>query len=188
MQRRTLLTSIATAAGGAGATALLLGSAEPAEASVSMGSLDMNGDSKAVDDGNIRGVKATVSGSWSYELPGGEPDHWLVQLQVSDGDAWYTVGEQQNAVSYKQYSGQYQVTGSVTSTEGFDASYFAAPGPGKQTTVELPMRVRFRVVDANDTALADSVIEDMATVVVGQPEINASLYGEVSGGGSVTIE
>ena len=188
MERRTLLASIATGIGSMGATAAVLRTAEPAQATVSMGTLNIADDSITTNDGNISDVSATVSGSWSYELPGGNVDHWEVQLRVSDGNAWYTVGQTSDTNQYKQYSGQYSVSGSITDTEAFDVSFFSSPGPGQQTTVELPLQVRFRVMDTSGTELANTTVKDTASVVVGQTEIDASLYGEVSGEGSLNVK
>jgi len=114
-------------------------------------------------------------------------DYWEVELRVSDGDAWYTVAETSESQQYAQYSGTYSLTGSITDTEAFDVSYFSAPEPGKQTTVELPLQVRFRVIGTSGNPLARTIIEDTASVTVGQNSIDASLYGQVSGEGSVSV-
>lgn len=167
---------------------MLANTTDTAEATVTMGQLSMSGDTMTSDNGNVQNVSATVSGSWSYELPGGSPDHSTVALMVSDGESWYSVAEQTDSREYNQYSGEYEISGSVTDTEAFDPSFFAAPGPGQQTIVDLPFRVWFQVLNSNDQPLADARIEDTATVTVGQNSINATEYGQVSGEGSVNIQ
>lgn len=189
MDRRTFMASTATALGGLGAGTILMNqSTTNAAASVSMGSLAMSGDKTTTDDGNIANVTATVNGTWQYELPGGSPTEWLVQLRVSDGDNWAVVGQDSGSVSYAMYEGQYSVSGSVTQTALFDASYFAAPEQGTQKAVELPVQIWFRVLDSDGTALASTKLDDTATVTVAQEAIDASLYGEVQGSGGLTVE
>jgi len=187
MDRRTFMQSTAAGLTGISIGAVALSSTETANAEVSMGTLDMSDASTSNSDGQISNVGATVSGSWSYELPAGSVDHWLIELRVSDGDGWYTVAETSESNQYNQYSGTYEVSGSITDTEAFDVSFFAAPGPGQQTSVTLPLQVRFRVIGTNGTELANTTVSDEATVTVGQNEIDASLYGEVSGEGSVSV-
>jgi len=187
MNRRTFISSASTGLLGLGAGTAYVASTGTAQASVSMGSLDVSGDQKTTSNGYINDLTATVSGSWQYELPGGDPSRYTITLSVSDGDSWYPVGETSGDVSYKQYNSDYTVSGSIIETEAFSAEYFAAPGPGKQTTVELPLRIWFQVLTDDGTPLASTQIEDMATITVGQEAIDASLYGEVSGQGSVEI-
>jgi hypothetical protein len=152
-----------------------------------MGNLDVSGDQKTTTNGYINDLTATLSGKWQYELPGGTPSKWIIALQVSDGNAWYTIGETTGQAEYKQYNDTYEVSGSILDSEAFSSEFFAAPGPGKQTSVDLPIQVTFEVLDINDTPLASTSIEDTATVTVGQEAIDASLYGEVNGEGSIDI-
>jgi hypothetical protein len=84
--------------------------------------------------------------------------------------------------------GEYSITGSVTDTAIFDVNYFAAPEPGKEKIVELPFQVWFRVLDEEGTAMASQKLDETATVTVAQESIDASLYGQVSGSGGVTVE
>jgi hypothetical protein len=156
-------------------------------ASVSMGSLDMTGDQQTTSDGYVNDITATVSGSWQYELPGGAPSTWVVALRVSDGDSWYPVGSTSGDAEYKQYNDFYTVSGSIIETEAFTTETFAAPGPGRQITADLPLQIWFRVLDTNEQPLASTKATDTATVTVGQEAIDASLYGEVSGEGAVEI-
>lgn len=158
-----------------------------AQADVSMGTLEMSNDSVTTTDGLIENVVATVAGEYSYELPGGDPQRWIVDLRVSDGDVWETIGQTTEENQYAQYSGSYTVEGDLIEQGPFDQSFFSAPGPGKQQSVELPFEVRFQVIGSDETVLARSSIKDTATVTVGQEEINASLYGEIGGTGSVNI-
>ena len=187
MNRRSFATSVAAGLTGLSTGILAIKSTQTANAQVSMGSLDMADDSTTTSDGTISDVSATVSGDWSYELPAGSVDYWEVELRVSDGDTWYTVAETSETNQYNQYSGTYELSGSITDTEAVDVSFFSAPGPGQQTTVTLPLQVRFRVIDTNGSPLATTAVTDDATVTVGQNEIDASLYGEVSGEGSVSV-
>jgi len=168
--------------------ALLMNSTDTAKASVSMGSLNLGSDSVTTKDGTISGVNATVSGKWQYELPGGDVDHWRTQLRVSDGESWATVGETTGNVEYNRYNDEYTVSGSITDTELFDPSFFSAPGPGKQKVVELPFEVLFQVHTSDETVLANASITDRAKVTVAQESINASLYGELRGEGSINIQ
>lgn len=187
MNRRSLLKNTAVGLGGLSAGSIVFGQAsQPASATVSMGQLSMSDDRITNDTGNIENVSATVSGSWQYELPGGTPTESTISLRVSDGDSWYTVAEKSESREYAQFNSEYSVGGSVTETSGFDVSYFAAPGPGKQTSVELPFEIWFRV-NGENTQLASSRVSDTATVTVGQTTINASLYGELQGEGSVNV-
>lgn len=188
MDRRQYLKSTA-----AGLTGLAVGigamqSTEAATAQVTMGELSMGDASTTTSTGSISNVSATVSGDWSYELPVNTVDYWEVELRVSDGDGWYTVAKTSESNQYAQYSGTYTLTGSITDTQAFDVSFFRAPGPGQQTTVTLPLQVRFRVIGTSGSPLATTAVNDEAAVTVGQNEIDASLYGEVSGSGSLSID
>jgi hypothetical protein len=189
MQRRTLLASLGSAAAGTTAGAVLLnGSTGKAKAAVDANSFSIGDDAVTTGDGNISNVKASVSGNWSYELPGGSPSQWLVTLRVSDGNTWGKIAETSGSVEYAQYSGTFEVTGSLTDTSLFDVSEFAAPEPGKQKTMTIPFELWFRVVESDDTVLASTALQDKGSVTVAQSEINASLYGMVDGSGSVSIE
>lgn len=189
MQRRTLLTSIGSGITGLGAGAVLLNrSTAEAQASVDANSFNIGDDQVTTDDGVISNVGASVSGNWSYELPGGSPSQWKVTLRVSDGNTWGKVAETSNSVEYARYSGTFEVSGSLTETSMFDISYFSAPGPGKQKSVTLPFELWFRVVGSDDTVLASTALQEEATVTVAQSEIDASLYGKISGSGSVSVE
>lgn len=190
MDRRTFIASSATAFGGLGAGTILMdqSTTNAAAASISMGSLEMSNGKTTTDDGNISNVEATVSGNWEYELPGGQPVEWLVQLRVSDGSTWGVVGQDSGSLEWAMFDGSYSITGSVTQTALFDASYFAAPKPGKKKVVELPFQVWFRVLNSEGTALASTKLDEKATVTVAQESIDASLYGEVSGTGGVTVK
>jgi len=166
----------------------LLNNTRKATADVTMGNLNIGSDNVTTADGTISDVEATVSGKWQYKLPGGDVDQWKVLLQVSDGDTWGIVGETSGSANYAQYNDSYTVSGSIIDTGLFDVSFFSAPGPGKQKTVELPLQVTFKVLNPDGNSLAISKITDTAKVVVAQEQIDASLYGELQGDGSVSID
>jgi len=187
IDRRTLLSSIGTGVAGVAAGGVLLTQSDRAKADVTFGELTMASDKATTADGTIENVSASAQGTWSYELPGGNPAKWIVELRVSDGDTWGIVGTSSGNLEYDLYEDSYSVSGSITNTNLFDTSFFAAPGPGKQKSVELPIAVNFVVQDSEETTLARAGIEDTATVTVAQEQINASLYGKVSGDGSVSI-
>lgn len=187
--RREVVSSLGSLAiGGTVGAVALQETTGRASADVTMGELSMQGTDMTTDNGTVQRVTASVSGSWQYELPAGDPEAWRVSLRVSDGDSWYTVGETGQTVKYAQYNDDYSVSGSVTDTDAFDPEFFAPPGPGQQTVVDLPFQVWFRVVSTSDTLLADTTVSDVATITITQNQINASEYGQVGGSGSVTVE
>ena len=188
MDRRTYIASVASGSIAFGTGyALFHRGTQQATAQVSTESFDIAGDSVTTSDGYIQNVSVTVSGGWSYELPGGDVTEWKLDLRVSDGDTWNTIGQVTGTNEYHQYNESYEVSGNLIEDGPFSQEFFAAPGPGKQTSVEMPFEIWFRVLTSDGTPLADASKEDTATIAVGQEEINANLYGEVGGSGSVTI-
>jgi hypothetical protein len=187
MDRRTFITSTATGLTGLGIGLLSTAQKTEAQASVDMGTLSIADESAVTTQGFVEDISCTVAGQWSYELPGGTPSKWIVALRVSDGEQWHTVGDTSGNVEYAMYEDSYTVTGSLVQSGPFQQSFFSAPGPGKQTTVELPFSVRFRVLQDDETVLATETIEDTAGVTIGQEAINATLYGELSGEGGLEI-
>jgi len=187
MNRRTFLASTSTGLVGLGTGIVLSADTANAQADVSMGTLDIGDKSTLTEEGYVEEISCTVSGKWSYELPGGNPSMWIVQLNVSDGDVWHTIGESTGEAEYNRYNSDYTVSGSLIQDGPFNQSFFAAPGPGKQTTVDLPFQARFKVVQEDETVLANTSIEDTAAISIGQEAINASLYGELKGTGSIEI-
>lgn len=188
MNRRTFIASTSTALGGLFAGGMLFSSTESAAAEVSLGDLQIGDDKTTTDDGVISNVSCTVSGNWKYRIPGGNPTTWNVQLRASNGDTWASVAKTSNSLDgYHQMSGDYSLSGSLTDTDAFGLGMFEAPGPGKQKSVTLPLQVWFQVLDDNQTALASTKVADEATVTVAQSEIDASLHGQVSGSGSLSV-
>jgi len=187
MDRRTFITSTATGLSGLGIGLLTTAEKTKAQANVEMGSLSIENESAVTKQGFVEDISCTVSGQWAYELPGGSPSKWIVELRVSDGEKWHTVGETSGSAEYNMYEDSYTVSGSLVQSGPFDQSFFAAPAPGKQKTVELPFSTRFRVLQGDETVLATETIEDTAKVTIGQEAIDATLYGQLSGEGGLTI-
>lgn len=189
MERRELLKHGATAvAGGAAGYGLLQTTSENAQASVTMGDLSISDASKTTEDGTIAGVTVNVDGSWQYDLPAGKSPHrWTVTLSVTDGETVEQVAQQHDQAKYLRSNGEWSLSGSVTDTDLYTTSDFAAP-EGKIKTVTIGFVVVFKVASESGDVLAAAELSDTGSVEVTNEAYNATEYGSASGSGGLTIK
>lgn len=186
LDRRALIGSLVT--GGLASVILLQNQSEPASASVSLGSFEIDNNSVTTDSGEIQDVLINVAGNWRYAINHGDPERWQVTLSVQKENEWATVESTSNAISYTTYQGDYSISGSVIDTKLYNKHTFAVEDRGETKEVDLPFQILFEVLNVNNKVLASAVIEETATVEVSRKAFDASLYGDVSGDGEIVIE
>lgn len=158
-----------------------------ASATLSMGSLNIQDAERTDSDGEISGVKIKCSGEWSYEIPSGkDPHRWIVNLQITDGENTATVDQTSTTAKYLTSSGSYDLAGSITDTDLYDPSDFAAP-EGKQKEVTLGVVILFEVINPNGESLASAMIEDTPRILIKNPAYQPQEYGSIGGSGSLII-
>jgi len=191
MQRRELLRyGVATVAGATAGGTIIAQTTDTASASasVAMGTLAVADASTTTDDGTVGNVAVQIDGQWQYDLPGGKsPDSWTVTLGITDGEQTATVDETGGNAKYLQNSGSYSLQGSITKTDLYDASDFAAP-ENKTRELTLGVFIAFTVLDGDGEALAAATLTDTGTVAVTNEGYVATEYGSVSGEGALTVE
>jgi len=188
MERREILKYGATGLAGMTTGYVLLDrSTDNASAAVSVGQLNISDAQTKTQDGTISKVKANVSGSWEYDLPSGKnPQSWVVSLNVTDSNTSALVAQDSGEAKYLLNNGDYSLSGSITKTDLFASSDFAAP-QGKKKTVTLGFVLLFEVLNGSDDQLARAQLEDTASVAVTHEGYQASDYGSVGGDGGLTI-
>jgi hypothetical protein len=174
-------------AGGAVGYGLLDQGTDTAEASLTMGSLAIDGDSATTKDGRIDDVTVAVDGTWQYDIPAENDVYdWQVALSVTDGERTATVDTASAEAMYLQSDGEYTVGGSLTTTPVYAADDFAA-AEGEEATTDVSFELAFAVRNRDDDTLAGATLTETATVSVTNKVYEPSEFGEASGSGAVTI-
>lgn len=188
MDRRQVLkyASVGLAGLGTGYSVVELGS-QTTSATVTANTLSISDASATTDDGAIENVNVSISGSWDYDLPAGKnPHRWRVALLVERDGSTDKIAETSGAADYLLNNGSYSVSGSITGSELYDTSDFAAM-EGNTKTVDVTLTVVFTVLTSDGTELAKDTLSDTGTVSHTHESYNASDFGSLTGSGSLTI-
>ena len=182
VNRREVLSGIASAAVGIGGTTIFLEqSTGTAEASVSMGTLNIDGDDKTTRDGTISDVVASLSGQWSYDVPGSkDPQKWQVVLWTKRNGEKEPVGVSEGQAKYLSNSGSYSLEGSLISSDLWSVGDFEEGTDGETKTTDVGLLLVFNVFDPNETVIAQSKLETTATVEVTNNGYEVTQHGKVS--------
>jgi len=188
VNRRNVLSGIATGTIGVIGGATLVNTSEPVEASVSAETLDISNAKKTTRDGTISDVQVELSGSWSYDVPGSkDPELWQVVLWVVTKDEQEPVGMQEGSAKYLSGQGDYSIEASVLASELYSSEDFAATEEGETKATDLQFKLVFNVFDPNENVIASSELETNATAAVENDPYNATEHGQTNGEGGLTI-
>jgi len=171
ISRRGAILASATVVGGG--TAIAVGAAQSGRAAVSVEQL-------SVDDATFEAasvdpiVAATVGWAFRYDAPTAV----RVELQVSDD----VVASETLRTGRSELENTTELTGRVVDSDAFGASDFSV-ARGDSTTVDVPVTVRFAVIDGEEV-VAEDTASQTAAVVVEHPDDEQ--YATVGGVAQIT--
>lgn len=180
-RRRSIAIAGTTLAAGLGG--LTLGTDEAgAQANVDTDGLDVEqGGEFSPTDGQLHDVHALINGSWSYRT-NTDPAEWEAFLLIfgPSGDDSEAVDLTGGETTGREATGDYALSGSITSASAWDPTDFAVPEGGGETTVDVPVAVAFLVRDgAGEVLVEDRERADLPVTVDddGMPQV--AVGGEV---------
>lgn len=168
VSRRGFVLSGSALAGGVG---LLTISTERTRAEVSMGTLDISGDTKEMDS-PPSSVTLTVNGNW--EITGNTPEQSRVVLQIHAGETARDMDEHLELDSPS--AGDYSLSAGLLDHPEIDAEALIPSEVGKTAETKLTIRVILLAV-SNQTIQAETYVEDTATLTLTKSGLELSVNG-----------
>lgn len=188
MNRRAVLRVAAGVLGGGAATAAGLSVATESAAQTGL-TLDVDGDSAEIGtDGSVSAVRLDLDVEWAYDLPDETaPSTVLVEAAAGPADGSVTVvGSAESAQLFVEADGSEAFDVGLIEQSALSSSDVEPDGTGERET-DVVVEARLRVENADGTVLARETTSDTATLTVTRDGVDASAFGEVGGGGSLTI-
>lgn len=162
-------------------------STENASANITSNTLNVSDASTTTQDGTVENVNVSISGDWEYDLPSGKSPHrWTVKLLVERNGKTDKIAETSGNARYLLNNGSYEVAGSITDSELYDTSDFAAM-EGNTKSIDVTLTVVFVVTSEDGTQLAKDTLSDTGTVDHKHDAYNASDFGNLTGDGDLEV-
>lgn len=162
-------------------------STDKASANITSNSLNVSDASTTTQDGTIENVNVSISGEWEYDLPSGKSPHrWTVKLLVERDGKTDKIATTSAEARYLLNNGSYSVSGSITDSDLFDASDFAAV-EGNTKTIDVTLTAVFTVTTEDGSRLAKDTLSDTGTVDHKHDAYNASDFGNLTGDGDLEV-